>query len=161
MKKIDQHQVDTISTTKPMGNNMDNPKKLTAKMFKEISEKILKNHPDKKIVIVTEPHINGIDKYVVAYEQIKLKNGKYCHGNIIEEVLITITAVDWFWNQLSEILPYTVDTETGIKLHRLYQECKAMEWEQIYEAWEGGIKFTEEGGKSFEQVYGNPDNQNQ
>lgn len=46
------------------------------------------------------------------------------------------TAVDYFWNQLSEILPYSVDTETGIKLDRLYRECKEREREQIEDAFE-------------------------
>ena len=41
------------------------------------------------------------------------------------------TAVDWFWNQLPEILPFTVDTATAVKLEEAYQQAKEMEKEQI------------------------------
>ena len=37
------------------------------------------------------------------------------------------TAVEWFWNQLPEILPFTVDTETAVKLQEAYQQAKEME----------------------------------
>jgi flagellar biosynthesis/type III secretory pathway protein FliH len=37
------------------------------------------------------------------------------------------TAVEWFWNQLPEILPFTVDTETAVKLDEEYQQAKEME----------------------------------
>ena len=39
-------------------------------------------------------------------------------------------AVEWFWNQLPEILPFTVDTETAVKLQKAYQQAKEMEKEQ-------------------------------
>jgi len=39
-------------------------------------------------------------------------------------------AVEWFWNQLPETLPFTVDTETAVKLQEAYQQAKAMEKEQ-------------------------------
>jgi hypothetical protein len=41
------------------------------------------------------------------------------------------TAVEWFWNQLPEILPFTVDTETAVKLQEAYQQAKEMEKEQM------------------------------
>jgi hypothetical protein len=41
------------------------------------------------------------------------------------------TAVEWFWNQLPEILPFTVDTETAVKLQEAYQQAKEIEKEQI------------------------------
>ena len=37
------------------------------------------------------------------------------------------TAVEIFWNQLPEILPFTVDTETAVKLQEAYQQAKEME----------------------------------
>ena len=40
------------------------------------------------------------------------------------------TAVEWFWNQLPEILPFTVDTETAVKLQKAYQQSKEMEKQQ-------------------------------
>ena len=56
--------------------------------FQKIAKEIREKHPNKKLVILTEPHINGLDKYVVAYEQKRLKNGKYYHGDLIEQVLL-------------------------------------------------------------------------
>ena len=47
------------------------------------------------------------------------------------------TAVEWFWNQLPEILPFTVDTETAVKLQEAYQQAKEMEKERT-------INFTED-----------------
>jgi len=32
-----------------------------------------------------------------------------------------------FWNQLPEILPFTVDTATAVKLDEAYQQAKEME----------------------------------
>jgi hypothetical protein len=57
--------------------------------FQKIAKEIREKHPNKKLVILTEPHINGLDKYVVAYEQKRLKNGKYYHGDLIEQVLLS------------------------------------------------------------------------
>jgi hypothetical protein len=37
------------------------------------------------------------------------------------------TALEIFWNQLPEILPFTVDTATAIKLLEAYQQAKEME----------------------------------
>ena len=37
------------------------------------------------------------------------------------------TALELFWNQLPEILPFTVDTATAIKLLEAYQKAKEME----------------------------------
>lgn len=48
------------------------------------------------------------------------------------------TAVEWFWNQLPEILPFTVDTETAVKLQEAYQQAKEMEKEQRIESYRSG-----------------------
>jgi hypothetical protein len=41
-----------------------------------------------------------------------------------------ITAVEWLWEQIDEILPFSVDTETGIKLYNAKEQAKEMEKEQ-------------------------------
>jgi 1,2-phenylacetyl-CoA epoxidase catalytic subunit len=48
------------------------------------------------------------------------------------------TAIEWLWNQLPEILPFTVDTETAVKLQKAYQQAKEMEKEQIKNAFCNG-----------------------
>ena len=45
------------------------------------------------------------------------------------------TALETFWEQIAEILPFSVDSETAIKLYEKYQEAKQMEREQIKTAW--------------------------
>jgi hypothetical protein len=40
------------------------------------------------------------------------------------------TAVEIFWNQLPEILPFTVGTETAVKLLEAYQKAKEIEKEK-------------------------------
>ena len=45
-----------------------------------------------------------------------------------------ITAVEWLWEQIDEILPFSVDTETGIKLYNAKEQAKEMEKEQIMDA---------------------------
>jgi hypothetical protein len=40
------------------------------------------------------------------------------------------TAIEWLWNQLPEILPFTVDTETAVKLQKAYKQAKEMEKQQ-------------------------------
>jgi hypothetical protein len=37
--------------------------------------------------------------------------------------------------------------------YALLKEAKAIEKQQAFEFWQGGIKCTEEGGKSFDQYY--------
>ena len=41
-----------------------------------------------------------------------------------------MTAVEQFWKDVQDILPSSVDTETGIKLVRAYEQAKEMEKEQ-------------------------------
>jgi hypothetical protein len=41
-----------------------------------------------------------------------------------------ITAVEWLWEQIDEILPFSVDTEIGIKLYNAKEQAKQMEKEQ-------------------------------
>ena len=52
----------------------------------------------------------------------------------MENELDKMTAVDWLWEQIDKILPFSVDTETGIKLYNAKEQAKEMEKEQIIEA---------------------------
>ena len=49
------------------------------------------------------------------------------------------TALETFWEQIAEILPFSLDSETAIKLYDKYQEAKQMEKEQIVTAWADGL----------------------
>jgi hypothetical protein len=74
------------------------------------------------------------------------------------------TPVEWFWNQLPEIIPFTVDTETAVKLQEAYQQAKEMEKEQIAKAFDDGdynYHYSRKTGNDFEdgkeyyqEVYG-------
>ena len=44
-----------------------------------------------------------------------------------------MTAVEQFWKDVQDILPSSVDTETGIKLVRAYEQAKEMDKEQKIE----------------------------
>ena len=48
------------------------------------------------------------------------------------------TAVQWLWEQIDEILPFSVDTETGIKLYNAKEQAKQMEKENIMQAYNDG-----------------------
>ena len=48
----------------------------------------------------------------------------------MENELNKMTAVEWLWEQIDEILPFSVDTETGIKLYNAKEQAKEMEKEQ-------------------------------
>jgi hypothetical protein len=69
------------------------------------------------------------------------------------------TAIEWLWNQLPEILPFTVDTETAVKLQKAYKQAKEMEKEQIAKAFTDGkaqnFSFYDKTGEQYyEQTYG-------
>lgn len=40
------------------------------------------------------------------------------------------TALEEFWEQIADILPFSVDSETAIKLYERYQEAKLIERKQ-------------------------------
>lgn len=50
------------------------------------------------------------------------------------------TAVEWFWNQLPNILPFSLDTETAIKLQEANEQAKAIEREQRFKDFQGGFQ---------------------
>lgn len=67
------------------------------------------------------------------------------------------TAVEWFWNQLPDILPFSLDTETAVKLQEAKEQAKAMEQEQIVEAWCDEVPrlvFGLKAEKYYEHTYG-------
>jgi hypothetical protein len=45
------------------------------------------------------------------------------------------SAVEQFWKDVQDILPSSVDTETGIKLVRAFEQAKEMEKEYIKKGW--------------------------
>jgi hypothetical protein len=64
------------------------------------------------------------------------------------------TAVEFFWN----LLPFTVDTETGVKLLRAFEQAKEMEKEQHSDTWIDSRVFDKGDDyigktKSFDQYY--------
>jgi len=58
----------------------------------------------------------------------------------MENELNKMTAVEWLWEQIDEILPFSVDTETGIKLYNAKEQAKEMEKEQIITAIDETLK---------------------
>ena len=66
------------------------------------------------------------------------------------------TSVEWFWNQLPEILPFTVDTETAVKLQEAYQQAKEMEKQQaikLHYEYELYVMMNESVVMTFGQFY--------
>lgn len=49
------------------------------------------------------------------------------------------SSIDFFWNQLPEILPFTVDTETAVKLWEAFEQAKAMHKKEIEDACKSSI----------------------
>jgi len=46
------------------------------------------------------------------------------------------SSVDFLWNQLAEILKFTVDTETALKLLEAFEQAKEMHKEEIIDAYD-------------------------
>jgi hypothetical protein len=64
-----------------------------------------------------------------------------------------MTAVEQFWKDVQDILPSSVDTETGIKLVRAYDNAKEMEKQIIAQAFEDGeynYFYSKKTGEEFE-----------
>ena len=71
------------------------------------------------------------------------------------------TALETFWEQIAEILPSSVDSETAIKLYEKYQECKQLERVQLHKCasfWRG--KECEIEKQIFDEYYTQTYNQN-
>jgi hypothetical protein len=68
------------------------------------------------------------------------------------------TSVEWLDNELWKLRLKLRGGEISIKFYfeqevKLIEQAKEMEKQQAFEFWQGGIKCTEEGGKSFDQYY--------
>ena len=57
------------------------------------------------------------------------------------------TAVEWLFDQIP------LDYKLRRSAFDAFQQAKAMEREQMFDFWKGGINCTEESGKSFDQYY--------
>jgi bifunctional DNase/RNase len=71
------------------------------------------------------------------------------------------TAVELFWNQLPEILPFTVDTETAVKLQEAYQQAQEMERQRMieftnewFEEYQCGLDNFKNPEKYYNETYG-------
>jgi hypothetical protein len=60
------------------------------------------------------------------------------------------TAVEWFWNEIAEVLPFTVDSITAIKMYDKLQQAKSTEREQIIDAYlQGSFNWQRQGATQF------------
>jgi hypothetical protein len=66
------------------------------------------------------------------------------------------TAVEWFWNQLPEILPFTVDTKTAVKLQKAYEQAKEIGKEQIIDTYNEALydHRQDSGTKYYNETFG-------
>lgn len=74
------------------------------------------------------------------------------------------SSIDFFWNQLPEILPFTVGTETAVKLLEAFEQAKAMHKDEtlkLYYAYEDYVLLEEGIIKTFGQFYNETFNNNE
>jgi hypothetical protein len=64
-----------------------------------------------------------------------------------------MTAVEWLWEQIDEILPFSVDTETGIKLYNAKEQAKEMDKEQQKYFFDCGRQYQLTGEGTFKEVW--------
>ena len=63
------------------------------------------------------------------------------------------TALEIFWNQLPEILPFTVDTATAVKLQEAFEQAKAIHREEIKSTfYEGAFRESCKSGQRYKYV---------
>lgn len=62
------------------------------------------------------------------------------------------TAVEWLVKELNQKVDF-IPMDKWNEIRDIVQQARAMEKEQSFEFWQGGINCTEKGGKSFEQYY--------
>ncbi len=90
--------------------------------------------------------VNPMDCHIKAGEKVFLSNNKQS------------SSIDFFWNQLPEILPFTVDTETAVKLWGAFEQAKAMHKEEIVKAynqsWHLRDKPYETADKYYNETFG-------
>ena len=61
------------------------------------------------------------------------------------------SSIEWLYNNLKSHFEHDGDLLEVVEMS--FEQAKEIEKEQMFEFWNGGIKCTEEGGKSFEQYY--------
>lgn len=91
-----------------------------------------------KQLLATAEKVDGISKI-----KWRIENREYLrkHGKLELKRLMKNdqqNSIDFFWNQLPEILPFTVGTETAVKLFEVFEQAKAMRKAEIEEAYQDG-----------------------
>ena len=91
-----------------------------------------------KQLLVTAEKVDGISKIKWRIENRELlrKQRKLELKKLMEND--QQNSIDFFWNQLPEILPFTVGTETAVKLLEVFEQAKAMRKAEIEEAYQDG-----------------------
>ena len=67
------------------------------------------------------------------------------------------SSIDFFWNQLPEILPFTVDTETAVKLLEAFEQAKSMHREEQGKTWDAAMDNFKARGENYVRAYGDFD----
>ena len=63
------------------------------------------------------------------------------------------SSIDFFWNQLPEILPFTVDTETAVKLLEAFQQAKSMHRQEHGKTWDESMDNFIARGENYVRAY--------
>ena len=63
------------------------------------------------------------------------------------------SSIDFFWNQLPEILPFTVDTETAVKLLEAFEQAKAMHKEEHGKTWDDAMENMKARGGNYMRAW--------
>lgn len=63
------------------------------------------------------------------------------------------TVVEFFWNEISDVLPFSVDSITAIKIYEIIQQAKEMEKLQILKAKKEGYDFAT--SEAIKEIYKN------
>jgi hypothetical protein len=91
-----------------------------------------------KQLLSTAQKVDGISKI-----KWRIENREYLRKQRKLELKILMkndqqNSIDFFWNQLPEILPFTVGTETAVKLFEVFEQAKAMHKAEIEESYQDG-----------------------
>jgi hypothetical protein len=91
-----------------------------------------------KQLLSTAQKVDGISKI-----KWRIENREYLRKQRKLELKILMkndqqNSIDFFWNQLPEILPFTVGTETAIKLFQVFEQAKEMYNKEIEESYQDG-----------------------
>jgi hypothetical protein len=86
---------------------------------------------------------NAEQSDAIAINKWRIENREYLRKERKLELKILMkndqqNSIDFFWNQLPEILPFTVGTETAIKLFQVFEQAKEMYNKEIEESYQDG-----------------------